>query len=346
MLANKKISIIVPIYNGEKYIIGLLENITEFIKNLSENNIDSQVIMILDSCIDGTEQLINKHKYNLDIVLLKNSEKKGPSYCRNKGIKNANGDYLLFLDVDDSLIIHGFENLYSDINFDNDIIIGNYYIKNKSEFQLRDHGMQSKVERLEVPKPRILEYLSKYCLEPYRYTLLVHCWCKLYKTTYIKKNNLKFKENIDQLEDVNFNLNCLKFSPKVMYINRAIYCYTKNSGESNLSKMSGGRVMNISGVVRALYAIKNILKDDASCCNKGYRYHLYATTFVLWLLRASRESNNFLLIYKLFLSYCSKNYVRLSMKYYVKLASNDHLIPVLLRYNIPSIALTYCKFKK
>ena len=346
MHAYKRISVVIPIHNGENFINGLINNLICFRERLSENKIDIQIIIIIDGSNDGSEKILINFQKKLNLILLKNESKKGPSYSRNLGINYANGDYLLFLDVDDNLVINGFDDLLKDIDTDSDILIGDYFIRTESTTDLRRHNMPIEIGKNYLSFEFINNYLINYMLEPYKYTLFVHCWCKLYKINFLKINNIKFNEKIDQLEDVNFNFKCIKFKPKVFYLNKPIYSYTRNSNDKNLSKKSGSQRDAIKNVLKALYIIKIILKNTDFQLYRKYRYHLYATTFILWIIRSSRESSSLSSKYKVFTTYCANKYVRISMKYYIKLTSNDHTLPSLIIYNLPSIALAYCKLAK
>lgn len=346
MLANRKITIIIPIHNGEKFINSTLNNLLEYKKISAEKNTDIEIIAILDGCDDGSETELMKFRNKLDFKLEKNLSKKGPSHCRNYGINNSCGDYVLFLDIDDSLVLHGLDELIENLNHESDIFIGDYYIKRGDKIDLRRHSMPSDINKNFITMEFIAEYLLKYTREPYIYTLFVHCWCKVYRSEFLKENRILFNEKIDQLEDTNFNFKCLRYLPKVFYLNKPIYCYTANSSSSNLSKLSGGNKKNIKNIIRALHIIKKIFQNMELKLAKDYRYHLYATLFILWLIRASRESKRFNEIYNVFIEYCRDKAVRCSMQYYVRLKSNDQILPFMVLFNMPSLALGYCKLIK
>jgi teichuronic acid biosynthesis glycosyltransferase TuaG len=94
---NILVSIIIPCYNGEKYIYECLNSVL----NQTYKNIE--VILINDCSNDDTILIFNELANNDErLILLNNSQNMGVAYCRNLGIETSNGDYLCFLDSDDT----------------------------------------------------------------------------------------------------------------------------------------------------------------------------------------------------------------------------------------------------
>lgn len=90
------ISVIIPVYNGEKFISKSLESVI----NQTINKLE--IIVIDDGSTDSSEEIIRKYTEKYDnIIFAKNTENRGIPYTRNKGLKMAKGDYIAFLDQDD-----------------------------------------------------------------------------------------------------------------------------------------------------------------------------------------------------------------------------------------------------
>ena len=121
----KKISIIIPIYNVEKYIRSCLESL--FQQDLDES--DFEVILINDGSKDNSmERISDIIKAHQNIITI-NQKNKGLSIARNIGLKKASGEYILFVDSDDLLISHRLKRLVQEaITSKADMIIADYAV--------------------------------------------------------------------------------------------------------------------------------------------------------------------------------------------------------------------------
>ena len=114
-----KISIIIPVYNGEKYIRRCLDSV------INQTYNDIQIIVINDGSIDNTENILKTYS---DIVLI-NKENEGVSKARNTGLSLATGDYVYFCDADDYLEENAFEVLVKEYG-ENDLLRFGHYVVN------------------------------------------------------------------------------------------------------------------------------------------------------------------------------------------------------------------------
>ena len=102
----KKVSIIVPVYNAEKYLDKCLDSLV----NQTYKNIE--IIVIDDKSTDNSLKVLEEYnKKNSNVVLIKNKKNMGIGYTRNVGIKKSNGDYLYFVDSDDYLDLDNIEKM-------------------------------------------------------------------------------------------------------------------------------------------------------------------------------------------------------------------------------------------
>ncbi len=111
-----KISIILPVYNTEKYL-------TRCFKSVLRQTFDSyEVIVINDGSTDNSLSIINKFAKQNSKIKVYSQENKGLSYSRNLGIKKSNADYIFFLDSDDSIHKNTLEELYNLAKINNSCI--------------------------------------------------------------------------------------------------------------------------------------------------------------------------------------------------------------------------------
>ena len=91
---NIKVSVILPVYNGEKYIKKCMESL------ISQTLKEIEIICVDDGSVDGTLEALKEYE-NLDNVTVITQENAGAGAARNKGMSYAKGEYLSFLDADD-----------------------------------------------------------------------------------------------------------------------------------------------------------------------------------------------------------------------------------------------------
>ena len=93
---NKKVTAIVPVHNGEKYLSRCMESI------LNQSYKEIELIIVDDNSDDASYEIIKRYMNNFtDIHYLKNDTCMGPAITRNRGLENASSNYILFLDCDD-----------------------------------------------------------------------------------------------------------------------------------------------------------------------------------------------------------------------------------------------------
>ena len=132
------LSIIIPAYNEEKTIIGILEKI----KNNSSNLFKYEVIVIDDGSTDQSRKLLEDKKHLFDKLLI-NETNKGKGFAVKKGILNASGTHIIFQDADfeyDPVDFKKFEKVFVDLNADG--IIGSRFIYSN---YTRSHNILNKI---------------------------------------------------------------------------------------------------------------------------------------------------------------------------------------------------------
>lgn len=193
---NPLISVILPVYNVEKYILKCLETIS----NQTYKNIE--VILVIDGSTDNSFNISKEYcqKDNRFYIIYQKNAGSGPA--RNNGINHASGEFIIFVDPDDWLTNDYIETLYNKYRErESDIIISSgidiiYNKKNKRTKEVHKHipelFLNSKVD-----------VRSNY-LMLFNLNMLSGPGQKLYKTDIIKKNNIEFP-NLRRSQDIVFN---------------------------------------------------------------------------------------------------------------------------------------------
>lgn len=198
-----KLSIIIPVYNGEKYINDCLKTI------LDNNSNDFEVIVVNDGSKDKTKEIIEE--INDKRIKLYNNENHGVSYSRNFGLKKASGEYIMFVDADDLLC-----NNWNEIVIDN--IKGDFSIFSK--------------ENLSSKK---IVLIKQICGVNNDGIIIAGPVSKVYKRELINNYKIEFNEDIINGEDMLFNLNFVKVAKNINIIKQSFYKYRINFGSATKS---------------------------------------------------------------------------------------------------------------
>ena len=229
-----KVSIIIPIYNSEKYLKQCLESII----NQTYKNIE--IICINDGSTDNSEKIIKDYlKTNKNITYLKQPNA-GQSIARNKGLEKATGDFILFVDSDDFIEKNMVEKLIDPLTKSSeiDLTFCDYYLytdgKTEKCFTINEKEKDLKKQLiLSAPSP---------CL-------------KLFRKSYLK--DFKFPENIIY-EDYAIIPALIAKAKKVEYIQEHLYYYRQHSSSTTRNAKFTETKMDI---IKASEILLNSIKD-------------------------------------------------------------------------------------
>lgn len=228
----KKVSIIIPVYNAEKYIKECITHV------LNQSYNDYEILIIDDGSHDSTKFLAKDIANNNNLIRYFYNNKKGVSSARNFGLSKANGEYIVFLDVDDTISPIFLECLVNMIeSADNDCAIVSYTIEQDKLISNKNNSVDT--ENLGEKKYNLL-IDSKYCVGGY-------VWNKIYKKAILEKYNIRFDENISVGEDLLFNFEYFKVSKNVVFKNLPLYFYKLNTS-SAVNKLENKKWFDFIGV--------------------------------------------------------------------------------------------------
>ncbi|MBC5624027.1 glycosyltransferase family 2 protein [Clostridium sp. NSJ-49] len=225
MINNKLISIIIPVYNSEKYIKKCIESII----NQSYSYIE--IILVDDGSKDKSGEICDYYAKNDKRIAVIHKKNEGAHIARNIGISVANGEYISFVDSDDwiceNYILTLIENM---VDCKADLIVCNYKEVFINEISI-NYG-----ENREV-KSRLLDMDVEMDKDFFVNGLVHPCWGKLYKTNIIKNNNILFKD-LKLSEDTVFNLCYLKFCKYIKVLQDELYFYAHYDRHSSITKIA------------------------------------------------------------------------------------------------------------
>lgn len=220
-----KFSIIIPVHNREDSIIRTIQSVAE------QSFRDWELILVNDGSTDGTGHVCCEFARSDKRVVCINQSAKGVSVARNNGIKNAQGEYILFLDSDDGLRADALELLAQKILKypDADLLVfgfeGAELLKNKTDIYAGEIDIAEKYMPAQLCVGACYE---EYFIEHY-------VWNKCYRSTFIKNNNIFFDENHYTWEDGLFCIDCLSVAKGMAIIPESLCMQNIFAVEDHLS---------------------------------------------------------------------------------------------------------------
>ncbi len=218
---NPLISVIIPVYNVEKYLYTALDSvINQTYKNL-------EIICIEDCSTDLSMQILNEFaKKDNRITIIKNTENKGVGFSRNKGLQLSQGEYIHFFDSDDWLELDLYQKAISLLEEDTEILSFNhntfFELTNKSVKGYRQCGKLLK-------KCGLNENAELFPMFEY------NPWSKLFKKKFLIENNILFND-YKCMEDVEFSLKTFINAKHILYTDEILYNYRANRNNSLTTK--------------------------------------------------------------------------------------------------------------
>jgi len=222
-----KISIIVPVFNVEKYLIRCLTSLV----NQTLNSIE--IIIVDDESPDGCSKICDSYALNYDNIQVIHKENEGLGFARNSGISIAKGEYIAFVDSDDYVGLDAFEKMYDAVKSNNadTCLCGFKRLKNNGNIINNPQPFGSLVisGNNNIRQKVLLNMIGSppdYWDDIY---LMMAVWMGLYSLDLIKRHSIYFcSERVFISEDIIFDLDYYAVSEKVVLIEAMDYVYCEN----------------------------------------------------------------------------------------------------------------------
>lgn len=217
------ISVIIPIYNVEKYLHRCLDSV------LAQTYYLLEIILVNDGSTDKSHEICESYARQDDRIKIINQKNAGLSAARNAGVRLASGEYLCFIDSDDCIDPEMMEAYQQAADqYSPDIITTNI-------FQYQKGNIIYTETKNDLPYETLLDkkLISTYFLQPFYNSdlgILAAAWNKCYKKQFLIQNNLVFDETLKRSEDYWFNFYAFQKADKVYCINKSYYHYFANTG--------------------------------------------------------------------------------------------------------------------
>lgn len=219
---NKKFSIIVPVYNCEE---SMLRRCFDSLANQTSDNYE--VILIDDGSTNRSEHICDEYGAKYSFFHVYHQKNGGVTRARNNGISKASGDWIIFVDNDDSLrndtvekLENNLEGKMVEIVFFDSVAYYPDHEKIWNSLPFEDGSILNEQQKKEV----FLDFVA----EGYNKKKLNHgflpVWCKAFSRRFIEKNQIRFYEDMTIADDIMFNIDCLAHDPSgILYIQLPLY---------------------------------------------------------------------------------------------------------------------------
>lgn len=258
MKANPIISVIVPMYNVEEYIVPCVTSIL----NQTMNAQDFEIILIDDCSTDTTYEICSKlYGDNNRVKILSHDVNKGLGGVRNTGIEEARGKYIYFIDSNDLILPDALETLYKAAEESNADVVHSSRWYQIDDVDLRNGALDKAFVYTDLnPQPGFLteNVLDRVFKSWSQGELAVTVWLNLYRRKFLIENDLKFAEIIS--EDVPFSLLDIAFAKRYLKIPELLYVYRKRPNAITTTPHSD--MKHLSKVVSSFIVGTKYLDDN------------------------------------------------------------------------------------
>lgn len=212
------LSIIIPVYNVEKYIRRCVDSI------LIQRFSSYEVLLIDDGSTDNSGKICDDIANKNDKISVFHQKNAGCSVARNFGIQKAKGKYICFMDSDDEWKTDFLESIVPFIQKQVDMIIfGADVVDREKKFLSADKPLESKEYS---GKEGVMEFLKSVKPKEKGWALN-YIWNRLYKAEIIKDNDIAFYEKLNLGEDFVFNCEVMKYTKSIQILSESYYTYYK-----------------------------------------------------------------------------------------------------------------------
>ena len=326
------LSIVVPIYNAEKYLDRLINSVLD-------QNLDSfELILINDGSKDNSLDVMKKYSKNKNIKII-DKPNSGVSSTRNLGIKTARGKYITFIDSDDYYRENSLNKVVNKIKRESELVVFSAkYINEKNE-----------ESDLFLQKNTFKKIDNNYGIDGYIFgdneSIYGNCiWNKIYNLEIIKKNNISFYENQTIAEDLLFNIEYFQCISNIQTVSISVYnyCYNSNSITRSYNNKYLDEYLKTAGNLE-----KILIKYKYNNSNSNIIIKFFVNTFIYIIdneTLSKNINNSFKRLNKYFKSSILLKYIKdVDSNIYNK---NERKIYLIIRFRLYNLYFIYSKFRK
>ncbi len=290
-----KISVIVPVYQSEKYLKQCVDSI------LGQTYKDIEIILVDDGSTDESGTICDDYASGYSNINAYHQQNMGVSNARNRGIDLAKGELLVFVDSDDFIAPQILECAASAFqNTDIDMFLFGFQTVDKNGYRLDQAympGIKQGRHAIEAIRPELLHLLHSHTLSA--------IGCKVYRCSIIKQQKIKYEEKWTFYEDMYFCLNYMKHCKQIYISNSRSYYYRQNHTQSLSAQYVANKYVSVS---QTLQLFRRLL-GDSFASGKIQESFLSEYYFAMWKVIYNEHLN----------PVCNYRYMK---KLYIKIAED------------------------
>jgi glycosyltransferase involved in cell wall biosynthesis len=335
------ISIITPVFNGEKYLRRCIDSVI----NQAYGN--WELILIDDGSTDRTAAICDEYAAADHRIHVHHTHNSGPAAARNTGMDRATGKFYYFLDADDSIAPDALD------------LLANEYRKNKADLivsgckwldgegnVLREESSLDHQQMLS--RQDILHYLESYLRKPNRTPMFTCVWGRLFNAAIIKNNKLRFNSELHVFEDADFNFKYLKFIRTMSYIEAHSYNYTYMVYYISASTKITDHPEKVFDHFKAMESLSELfLPERPGQTQEQIVGHACVSLTIIQLVRLCGQikDGNRAEIMHLLQKMINEPMLRKSLPYYFPVRGESKLLPLLLKFKMAKAIMLVCRYK-
>lgn len=339
------VSVIVPIYNATATLARAVDSI------LTQDFADFELILSDDGSTDDSDLLCNRYASADKRVRVIHASNAGPATARNRALEICRGEFLFFLDADDSLAPGALSALVHSQRSNNaDIVVGDF-CKLIGDQKIESGHARYFSGDTYLDAAALYRYVCDFYLPaPNRYHLLVYVWGRLIRTDLAKKRQLTFNESLHTYEDVAFNFSLLPHVQKLNFVATPVVLkhIDKHDGYAIGKQFCETSGWKHFGYVDAFSELTRYLETKGGAAAQKNNTDIAFTIYtIITLIRLCGHANrkNWRHIHSLIRHILENDRLRAGLRIYSPGDGNSTWIPRLMRWRFTTLLLFVCSAK-
>ena len=238
-----KVSVIVPVYNVEKYLFECLKRLV--CQSLQE----IEIILVNDGSTDKSLDIMLEYEKRFPdkILIVNNTDNSGAGGARNIGLQYASGEYIGFVDADDIVTVEMYEKLYQRAKEgDYDIVDSGYYDESRDKAML--HTSDELCGKLDTEKRKELIVSGGYLVT------------KIFRRDFLQRADLSFRQDCI-LEDLETLMKLFAMADSIGNVKEILYCYQDNRSSTSKDVIYDKYFRDTTEAIEAVYRTMSVLEN-------------------------------------------------------------------------------------